>query len=183
MTNIPNTLDKYLHSIDEFTESSGSFGLGLKNNKRKESALIHSSTKKSRKGKNKDDDKAHTRSDWDQNWIKEYPWLDRRLDINGVPEIYCVWCTTYNQHSTGVFVIGTKRFKKDYLEKHIVTKEHKKAMENHTGRQSNQLDLMSGFTTQAGVDKLDIIAKMRCVYLCAKKHLAIEAFPDLVELI
>ncbi|CAG8797598.1 43715_t:CDS:1 [Gigaspora margarita] len=41
---------------------------------------------------------------------------------------------------------------------------------------------MSGFTIQAKVNKLDIFAKMHCIYLCAKKHLAIEVFPNLMEL-
>ncbi|CAG8569081.1 161_t:CDS:2 [Ambispora leptoticha] len=39
MTNVPNILDKYLHSINEFTELSGLFILDSKNNKQKESIL------------------------------------------------------------------------------------------------------------------------------------------------
>ncbi|CAG8749092.1 11517_t:CDS:1, partial [Funneliformis caledonium] len=46
-----------------------------------------------------------------------------------------------------------------------------------------QTDLIIGFTIQAGVNKLDVIAKMQCIYLCAKKHLAIDAFSNLVELV
>ncbi|CAG8809577.1 10215_t:CDS:2, partial [Gigaspora margarita] len=42
--------------------------------------------------------------------------------------------------------------------------------------------IISSFTIQAEVNKLDIIAKMHCIYLCAKKHLAIEVFLDLMEL-
>jgi hypothetical protein len=42
---------------------------------------------------------------------------------------------------------------------------------------------MIGFTIQANIDKLDIIANIRYVYLCVKKHLAIDAFSNLVELI
>ncbi|RIB11246.1 hypothetical protein C2G38_2262101 [Gigaspora rosea] len=55
-------------------------------------------------------------------------------------------------------------------------------MEKYTNRQPDLIDIISSFTIQAEVNKLDIIAKMRCIYLCAKKHLAIEAFPDLMEL-
>ncbi|CAG8781295.1 27075_t:CDS:2 [Gigaspora margarita] len=100
-----------------------------------------------------------------------------------MPELYCIWCTEYNRYSTSIFVVDTKKFKKDYLDKHIEIKEHQKAVEKFTQcQQSDQLDLMSSFTVQAGVNKLDIIAKMRCVYLCAKRHLAVEAFPDLIEL-
>ncbi|CAG8717698.1 4177_t:CDS:1, partial [Racocetra fulgida] len=70
-----------------------------------------------------------------------------------------------------------------YLDKHIEIKEYQKAVEKFTKyRQSDQLDLMSSFTVQARVNKLDIIAKMRCVYLCAKRHLAVEVFPNLIEL-
>ncbi|CAG8854034.1 30350_t:CDS:1, partial [Gigaspora margarita] len=69
-----------------------------------------------------------------------------------------------------------------YLDKHIGIKEHQKAMEKYTNCQPNLLDIISSFTIQAEVNKLDIIAKMRCIYLCAKKHLAIEVFPDLMEL-
>ncbi|CAG8699945.1 26780_t:CDS:2, partial [Racocetra persica] len=66
--------------------------------------------------------------------------------------------------------------------KHIEIKEHQKAIEKYTRRQPDLLDIMSSFTIQTGVNKLDIIAKMYYVYLCAKKHIAIEVFFDLIEL-
>ncbi|CAG8492003.1 18823_t:CDS:2, partial [Gigaspora rosea] len=103
-------------------------------------------------------DKTHARSNWDPRWIKEYPWLDRRIDSQDKPELFY------------------------YLDKHIGIKEHKKAMEKYTNCQPDLIDIMSSFTIQAEVNKLDIIAKMHCIYLCAKKHLAIEAFSDLMEL-
>ena len=49
-----------------------------------------------------------------------------------MPELYCIWCTEYNRHSTSIFVVGTKKFKKDYLDKHIEIKEHQKAVEKFT---------------------------------------------------
>ena len=80
-------------------------------------------------------------------------------------------------------LLERKNLKKNYLDNHLTTKEHQKAALGYTDRPSDQTDLMVRFTTQANVDKLDIIANMRCVYLCAKKHLAIDAFSNLVELI
>ncbi|CAG8802092.1 7771_t:CDS:1, partial [Gigaspora rosea] len=45
----------------------------------------------------------------------------------------------------------TKKFKKDYLDKHIEIKEYQKTIEKFTQcRQSDQLDLISSFTVQAG---------------------------------
>ncbi|RIB04080.1 hypothetical protein C2G38_2223355 [Gigaspora rosea] len=71
-------------------------------------------------------------------------------------------CSEYNRCSTNIF-FGTKTFKKDYLDKHIGIKEHKKAMEKYTNRQPDLIDIMSSFTIQA-------------------ENLAIEAFPNLMEL-
>ncbi|CAG8799650.1 8870_t:CDS:2, partial [Cetraspora pellucida] len=51
----------------------------------------------------------------------------------------------------------------DYLDKHIGIKEHQKAMEKYTRCQSAQLNIMSSFIVQTEVNKLDIIAKMRCL--------------------
>ncbi|CAG8838848.1 20655_t:CDS:1, partial [Gigaspora margarita] len=81
-----------------------------------------------------------------------------------------------------IFVISTKTFKKNYLDKHIEIKERQKAIKKYTNRQPDLLDIMNSFTIQAKVNKLDIIAKMHCIYLCTKKHLAIEVFLDLMEL-
>ncbi|GBC08801.1 hypothetical protein RclHR1_00840002 [Rhizophagus clarus] len=105
-----------------------------------------------------------------------------RIDSNNEPEIYCIWCTDYNKNSKGVFVIETKKFKKDYLDVHLNTTKYQKAALTYTTQLSDQTELMSGFTIQSNINKLDIIAKMRCVYLYVKKHLAVDAFPNLVEL-
>ncbi|CAG8545590.1 14539_t:CDS:2 [Dentiscutata erythropus] len=48
---------------------------------------------------------------------------------------------------------------------------------------TNQIDLFTGFSIQANCNKLEIISKIRCVYLCAQKHLPIFAYPDLVSLV
>ncbi|CAG8608681.1 10494_t:CDS:2 [Dentiscutata heterogama] len=161
MSNSSNTLDKYFFSTEPYE-------LNANNNP---------------KSSKKNDNKTHTRSNWDPRWIKKYPWLDRQIDNQGMPELYYIWYTEYNRHSTSIFVVGTKKFKKDYLDKHIEIKEYQKAVKKFTQcQQSDQLDLMSSFTVQAGVNKLNIIAKMRCVYLYTKRHLAVEAFPDLIEL-
>ncbi|CAG8549112.1 9579_t:CDS:1 [Dentiscutata heterogama] len=47
---------------------------------------------------------------------------------------------------------------------------------------ANQIDLFTRFTTQADYNKLEIISKMRCVYLYAQKHLPIFAYPDIINL-
>ncbi|GBB94007.1 hypothetical protein RclHR1_22700006 [Rhizophagus clarus] len=83
----------------------------------------------------------------------------------------------------GAFVVGTKKFKKDYLDTYLTTKEHQKAAYVHTGQPSDQTKLVVGFTIQANINKLDVIAKMRCIYLCAKKHLAIDTFSNIIELL
>ncbi|RIB15254.1 hypothetical protein C2G38_2192836 [Gigaspora rosea] len=75
-----------------------------------------------------------------------------------------------------------KNYLKKSSDKHIGIKRHQKAIEKYTNYQSNLLDKMSSFIIQAKVNKLDIIAKMHCIYLCTKKHLAIEVFLDLMKL-
>ncbi|GES95219.1 zinc finger protein 862-like [Rhizophagus clarus] len=114
---------------------------------------------------------------------QKYPWIARRIDSNNEPEMYCIWCTDYNKNSMGAFVVGTKKFKKDYLDTYLTTKEHQKAAYVHTGQPSDQTKLVVGFTIQANINKLDVIAKMRCIYLCAKKHLAIDTFSNIIELL
>jgi len=74
--------------------------------------------------------------------------------------MYCIWCTNHNKNSKDVFVIETKNFKKDYLDMHLTTKKYQKVAFGYTDQPSNQTDLVIGFIIQAGVDKLDIIAKM-----------------------
>jgi hypothetical protein len=171
-------MDRYL------TSACSSSSVPPSAQKRKETLrqIKKNSTKKVRKGKTTEKIKPHARLDWNPKWPEGYPWVARRINSNNEPEMYCIWCTDYNKNSNGVFVVGTKTFKKDYLDMHLTTKEHQKAALGHTARPSDQTDLVIGFTIQANVDKLDIIAKMRCVYLCAKKHLAIDAFSNLVEL-
>ncbi|CAI2200299.1 13272_t:CDS:2, partial [Funneliformis geosporum] len=80
---------------------------------------------------------SHTQLDWNPNWPQAYPW-----------------------NSKGVFVVETKNFKKDYLDTHITTKEHQKAALGYTDQPSDQTVLVIEFIIQAGVDKLDVIAKM-----------------------
>ncbi|GBC00726.1 hypothetical protein RclHR1_39590001 [Rhizophagus clarus] len=56
----------------------------------------------------------------------------------------------------GAFVVGTKKFKKDYLDTHLTTKEHQKAAYAHTSQPSDQTKLV---------------------------HLAIDTFSNIIELL
>ncbi|GES94885.1 zinc finger protein 862-like [Rhizophagus clarus] len=87
---------------------------------------------------------------------QKYPWIARRIDSNNEPEMYCIWCTDYNKNSMGAFVVGTKKFKKDYLDTHLTTKEHQKAAYAHTSQPSDQTKLV---------------------------HLAIDTFSNIIELL
>ncbi|CAI2189431.1 19222_t:CDS:2 [Funneliformis geosporum] len=149
-------MDKYL------TSASCSSSVSPSVQKRKETLQQNkkSSTKKVCKEKTTEKNKPHTRLNWNPNWPQAYPW-----------------------NSKGIFVVRTKNFKKNYLDMYITTKKHQKAALEYTDRPSDQTDLVIGFTIQADIDKLDVIAKMQCVYLCAKKHFAIDAFSNLVELV
>ncbi|CAI2185022.1 18198_t:CDS:2 [Funneliformis geosporum] len=74
---------------------------------------------------------------WNSKWPKEYLWIAQYA-----------------------FIIGTQKFKKDYLNTHLSTKEYQKAAFRHTVRLSDQMELTIGFTIQADINKLNIIAKM-----------------------
>ncbi|CAG8737536.1 13894_t:CDS:2, partial [Gigaspora margarita] len=69
----------------------------------------------------------------------------------------------------------------DYLKQHIKINNHINAIKAFN-QLANQTDLLTGFSVQADHNKLEIISKMRCVYLCAQKHLPIFAYPDIVNL-
>ncbi|CAG8685458.1 29278_t:CDS:2, partial [Racocetra persica] len=108
-----------------------------------------------------------------------FPWLDRRI-IDGKPLLFCIWCEKYPT-ADNIFVKGCGTFRKDYLNQHIKINGHINAMKAYY-QPANQIDLFTGFTTQADYNKLEIISKMRCVYLCAQKHLPIFAYPDIINL-
>ncbi|CAG8555013.1 2027_t:CDS:2 [Cetraspora pellucida] len=76
---------------------------------------------------------------------------------------------------------GCGTFQKDYLNQHIKINGHINVMKAYY-QPANQIDLFTGFTTQADYNKLEIISKMRCVYLCAQKHFPIFAYSDIINL-
>ena len=131
-------MDKYL------TSASSSASVPPFTQKRKDTLQQSkkSSTKKVCKEKTTEKNKSHTRLDWNPKWPQEYPWVARRINTNNEPEMYCTWCIDYNKNSKGIFVVGTKNFKKDYLDMHLTTKEHRKAALGHTDRPSDQMDLV-----------------------------------------
>ncbi|GES92540.1 hypothetical protein RCL_jg28869.t1 [Rhizophagus clarus] len=77
--------------------------------------------------------------------IQDGPWVAQHIDSNNEPEIYCIWYTNYNKNSKGAFVVGTKKFKNNYLDIHLTTKEYQKAALAYTVQPSDQIELMSGF--------------------------------------
>ncbi|KAF0522608.1 zinc finger protein [Gigaspora margarita] len=94
--------------------------------------------------------------------------------------LFCLWC---KKHPTAgnIFVKGCSTFQKNYLKQHIKISDYINAMKTFN-QPANQTDLFTGFSVQADHNKLEIISKMRCVYLCAQKHLPMFAYPDIVNL-
>ncbi|CAG8580003.1 26650_t:CDS:2, partial [Gigaspora margarita] len=104
-----------------------------------------------------------------------------RCIVDGKPFLFCLWC---KKHPTAdnIFIKGCSTFRKDYLKQYIKISDYIKAMKTFN-QLANQMDLFTGFSIQANYNKLEIISKMRCVYLYAQKHLPIFAYPDIVNLI
>ncbi|CAG8476302.1 19217_t:CDS:2 [Cetraspora pellucida] len=76
---------------------------------------------------------------------------------------------------------GCGTFRKDYLNQHIKINSHINVIKAYY-QPANQIDLFTGFTTQADYNKLEIISKMQCVYLCTQKYLPIFAYPNIINL-
>ncbi|CAG8551694.1 5703_t:CDS:2 [Ambispora gerdemannii] len=163
--------------------------------KEKESALVSAASsstttskkeayilpaKKKKKTTNKDINRKHEKNDWDPEWKNIFPWLERRI-VGGIPLLFCLWCEKYNPTAKNVFVTGCNTFRKDYLNHHLKINDHNNAIRNLGRRSPDQNDLFTGFSLQVDHDKLQIISRMRCVYLCQETFANI-SIPDIVEL-
>ncbi|CAG8625122.1 5065_t:CDS:2, partial [Cetraspora pellucida] len=121
--------------------------------------------------------KKKQRTDWDEAWVKLYPWLERKI-VDKKILLFCRWCVAIN--AKNLFAKGSNSFHKYSLDRHIKIDEHKLAV---LASIKNQPSVLQGFTKSLSERKLRIIGLMRNVYHISKNHLALDLFPHLCNLI
>ena len=100
-------------------------------------------------------------------WKNDYPWV---LCKEG--RMFCELCMDTKKKNA--FATGCDKFKKDSLQKHAQTQEHRAALEAASCRKDMQRAVATVYSQQEQA----VLAGLRTVYFMAKKNLANDLFSD-----
>jgi len=104
-------------------------------------------------------------------------WLEYR-NVNGTIFMFCTWCEKAGYGNQ--MAKGCSTYKKDLLDRHVKNQEHI-LLEN--ARKMNQPNIIQSLSQNLLNDKEKIINQMKCVYFAAKKHLSLNLYPGLCDLV
>ena len=88
--------------------------------------------------------------------------------------MFCQFCTDAKKKNAFA-TAGCDKFKKDSLQKHTLTQEHRSVLEASSCRK----DMQRAVATACSQRERAVLAGLRTVYFMAKKNLANDIFSDL----
>ena len=115
---------------------------------------------------------------WDPNWPRTYPWVYRGEGDDASKYVFCRWCKEAGKNNS--FTNGCEYFKKQALDRHVNTKDHKMVA---AVRARSQTSLSTSFAIQAGTDQLKVMRNMRNMYFLIQHNVSTNTFENLCKLI